>query len=193
MRALTELASAVSWLRDREARRLVSDSRQVRPGDAFVAWPGAAQDGRRFVQAALSAGAVACLVEAEGAEAWGLDDDRIASLPGLKRLAGPLAHAWADEPSENLRVVAITGTNGKTSTAWWTAQWLDAVGEPAAILGTLGIGRPGAPLVATGLTTPDPVQLAGALWLVDARATRAWTRQELLIASQLALLFEAVI
>jgi len=67
-----------------------------------------------------------------------------------------------------VRVVAITGTNGKTSTAWWTAQWLGAAGEPAAVMGTLGIGRPGDALEPTGLTTPDPVRVATAL-----RALRA--------------------
>jgi UDP-N-acetylmuramyl-tripeptide synthetase len=68
-------------------------------------------------------------------------------------------------------VVAITGTNGKTSTAWWTAQLLWAAGKPCAVVGTLGIGHPplagiqGHALVPTGLTTPDPVLLQSQLRL----------------------------
>lgn len=163
MHTLPHVPEALAWLHRQGAQRLVCDSRQVQPGDAFVAWPGAAHDGRRYVGAALQAGAVACLVEQEGADAWGLDDPRVAALAGLKALAGPLAHAFVGDPSAGLPVVAITGTNGKTSTAWWAAQWLQALGRPAAVVGTLGIGRPGGDWQPTGLTTPDPVQVALAL------------------------------
>lgn len=173
MRTLQHVTDAVAWLRALGVQRLVCDSRLVRPGDAFVAWPGAAQDGRRFVNAALRAGAVACVVEADGVGLWNFVDERIAALAGLKALAGPLAHAFEEEPSQAVRVVAITGTNGKTSTAWWTAQWLGAAGEPAAVMGTLGIGRPGDALEPTGLTTPDPVRVATALRALQADGVRA--------------------
>ena len=62
--------AAARWLGSWVTGALRTDSRQVRPGDAFIAWPGYAQDGRRFVAAALAGGAAACLVEAEGAEAF---------------------------------------------------------------------------------------------------------------------------
>ncbi|HSM21919.1 MAG TPA: Mur ligase domain-containing protein, partial [Rubrivivax sp.] len=93
---LTRLPSpeaAAQWLGARVNGTLRSDSRAVQPGDGFVAFPGAATDGRRFVPAALAAGAAACLVEDEGATAFGFDDDRIASLPGLKAAAGAVADA----------------------------------------------------------------------------------------------------
>ncbi len=161
MSANFELASAaVRWLRVHGARALQCDSRRVRPGDAFVAWPGAAQDGRRYVAAALVAGAVACLVEREGCEPFGMDDPldgRIAAFQGLKAATGEIASLFHDEPSRELSVVALTGTNGKTSTGWWIAQWLAALGEPAALAGTLGMGVPGHDFEPTGLTTPDPV------------------------------------
>nr|WP_243855489.1 UDP-N-acetylmuramoyl-L-alanyl-D-glutamate--2,6-diaminopimelate ligase [Aquabacterium sp. A08] len=160
-------------MRQRGAHALVCDSRRVRPGDALVAWPGAAQDGRRFVEAALAAGAVACLVEHEGLDAWGFADPRIAAVPGLKAAAGPLAAAFHGAPSADVRVVALTGTNGKTSTAWWTAQWLGALGAPAAVMGTLGIGVPGEAMDPTGLTTPDPVRLQSALRQLHGRGVRA--------------------
>ena len=158
--SLTRLQSAgdaVAWMRARGVTGLATDSRAVRAGDAFIAWPGHAQDGRRHVGAAQAAGAFACLVEADGAEAWPFEGE-VASVPGLKALSGEIASAWYGEPSATLRVVAITGTNGKTSTAWWLAQALAALGQRCGVVGTLGVGEPGA-LVTTGLTTPDPVLL----------------------------------
>lgn len=159
---LDNTADAVRWLHERGAAGLAADSRALRPGEAFVAWPGQATDGRRFVADALARGAAACVVEAEGVEAHGFDDARIATLAGLKAAAGPLADRWYRHPSAELDVVAVTGTNGKTSTACWIAQALARTGRRAAVVGTLGIGEPGA-LVPTGLTTPDPVTLQRAL------------------------------
>jgi UDP-N-acetylmuramoyl-L-alanyl-D-glutamate--2,6-diaminopimelate ligase len=154
---------AARWLQAKQARRLVCDSRQVQPGDAFVAWTGSGQDGRRFVQASLRAGAVACLVEAQEVAAWGFDDDRIAALAGLKGCAGSVAGVFFGHPADRLRVVAVTGTNGKTSTAWWCAQWLAALGQPTGLIGTLGAAVVGQALVPTGFTTPDPLTLQSLL------------------------------
>jgi len=157
------------WLQAMGVRQLHCDSRRVRPGDGFVAWPGAAQDGRHYVNSALQAGALACLVEREGVEPYGFQDERVAAVDGLKASAGDIAAHFYGHPSNALKVVAITGTNGKTSTAWWTAQWLGALELPAAMVGTLGMGVPGQSLQVTGLTTPDPVMLqAGLRGFVDA-------------------------
>jgi UDP-N-acetylmuramyl-tripeptide synthetase len=160
--------AVADWLRARVTGSLQCDSRRVAAGDAFVAWPGAATDGRRYVAAALQAGAVAALVEHEGVEAFGFSDARILAVPGLKQLAGPIASAYHRDPTADLDVVALTGTNGKTSSAWWMAQLLSAVDRPCAVVGTLGIGLPpvgaqGSSIVSTGLTTPDPVLLQSRL------------------------------
>lgn len=169
MRPLHGIPQAVEWLRARGCRQLQADSRRVRPGDGFVAWPGAAADGRRYVPQALAAGATACVVEQDGAEVFGFDDERIGALGQLKRLSAPLAAAFYGRPSEALDVVAITGTNGKTSSAWWLAQLLQGAGTPAALVGTLGLGRPnardgqGGDWVASGLTTPDPFMFQAGL------------------------------
>jgi UDP-N-acetylmuramoyl-L-alanyl-D-glutamate--2,6-diaminopimelate ligase len=165
---LNQPQAVADWLRERVTGALQCDSRRVAAGDAFVAWPGAATDGRRYVAAALQAGAVAALVEHEGVEAFGFSDARILAVPGLKQLAGPIASAYHRDPTAKLDVVALTGTNGKTSSAWWMAQLLSAVGRPCAVVGTLGIGLPpvGAQtssIVSTGLTTPDPVLLQSRL------------------------------
>ena len=134
-----------------------SDSRDVRPGDVFVAWPGAATDGRRFVADAHSRGAACALVEEAGADAFALPA-RTVRVRGLKALAGPLADAWYGHPSRHMTVLAVTGTNGKTSCALWSAQALAAAGRPCGVIGTLGVGLP-EQLTPTGLTTPDPVRL----------------------------------
>ena len=157
-RQLHSLTEAVHWLHERVTGTLWSDSRKAGQGDGFIAWPGAATDGRQHVGAALAAGAAACLVEHVGSQAYGFSDDRIATYAGLKAVTGPLAAAYFNAPSEQLQMVAITGTNGKTSTAWWLGQALGRLGRRCGVVGTLGIGEPGA-LVVNGLTTPDPVLL----------------------------------
>ncbi|CAN5224496.1 UDP-N-acetylmuramoyl-L-alanyl-D-glutamate--2,6-diaminopimelate ligase [soil metagenome] len=159
---LTRLKSpeaAARWLAEWTTGALRTDSRQVGAGDAFIAWPGYARDGREFVAAALAAGAATCLVEDEGVEAYGFTDARVASLPGLKSKTGLIAAAFYGEPSRQMAVLAVTGTNGKTSTAWWMAQTLALLGERCGVVGTLGVGEPNAEIEYTGLTTPDPVLL----------------------------------
>ena len=157
---------AASWLAGRVRGGLACDSRRVGEGDGFIAWPGAATDGRRYVPNALAQGAAACLVEAQGADGFGFDaDERIAAYDGLKAATGPVAAAYYEQPSEKLDVLAVTGTNGKTSTAWWLAQALSRARAGlglggCGVVGTLGVGQP--PHVQyTGLTTPDPVLLQG--------------------------------
>ena len=156
MMALQTPALAASWLRQCTTGTLQSDSRQLKAGDGFVAWPGAATDGRQYVHAALKQGATACLVERAGSEAYDFSDPRVASYEGLKAATAAIAAAYFGEPSDHLEVLAVTGTNGKTSTAWWLAQALSQLGSRCAVAGTLGIGEPGA-MVFNGLTTPDPV------------------------------------
>ncbi|AVO40654.1 UDP-N-acetylmuramoyl-L-alanyl-D-glutamate--2,6-diaminopimelate ligase [Simplicispira suum] len=165
---------ALAWLRERATGTLQIDSRRIAPGDAFIAWPGAAIDARAHLADARTRGASACLVEAVGAEAFDVAGADVALLANLKAATGELAAAWFGAPSEALQVVAVTGTNGKTSSVFWLAQALSNYEHPAlspcALVGTLGIGFPNA-LQETGLTTPDPVRLQGGLRvLVDAGA-----------------------
>ncbi len=168
-------ADAAHWLRNRVTGTLQTDSRKVRPGDGFIAWPGAATDARQHVGAALASGATACLVELAGAERYAFSGERVAAYAQLKTASGPIAAAYFEQPTDHLDVLAVTGTNGKTSTAWWLAQALSNLKQvapiPCGLVGTLGIGRPPKPgpavkpdsvvadIVATGLTTPDPVLL----------------------------------
>ena len=162
---LTSVHDAVAWLRERVTGTLQTDSRQIRPGDGFIAWPGAATDGRAHIGDALARGAVACLVEHEGAEAFALTGLPVAALHGLKAATGLIAADWFEHPTQALDVLAVTGTNGKTTTSWWLAEALNVLSknelyghDGCAVVGTLGMGTPPA-LTSTGMTTPDPVRL----------------------------------
>jgi len=162
---LPDVDQAIAFLRQRVSGELRSDSRLIAAGDGFLAWAGHKADGRAHVQEALARGAAACLVDAAGAQAPEVATDRIAALPDLKSNVGVLASRWLGEPSRHLKVLAVTGTNGKTSTAWWLAHALHQLSkaEPptlggCGLIGTLGVGIPPV-LQDTGLTTPDALRL----------------------------------
>ena len=162
MHELHSPQDAARWLHQRVTGVLRTDSRQVQPGDGFIAWPGAVTDGRHYLDKALAQGAAACLMAAEGSAPWRdlQPADRLAALPQLKALTGLVADAYYEQPSQRLDVLAVTGTNGKTSTAWWLAQALGSsvLQRACALVGTLGVGvLPD--LEVTGMTTPDPVLL----------------------------------
>jgi UDP-N-acetylmuramyl-tripeptide synthetase len=166
---LNNQTDAVNWLKANVTGELRIDSRDIQAGDGFIAWPGAAVDGRQFVKAALQKGAGACLVENIGLKVNEFTNlagqEKIASYPNLKSAIGLIAAKAYNMPAEALNVLAVTGTNGKTTTAWWLSQALQAVSviksDPATkcfMVGTLGIGVPNA-VESTGLTTPDPILL----------------------------------
>ena len=135
---------------------VADDSRQVRPGDLFLAYPGDLADGRSYIADAIARGAAAVLWQAGGDFAWN-PAWTVANLQtaGLRSLAGPLAHAVCGAPSERLSLIAVTGTNGKTTVTQFLAQ---ALAPRCAVIGTLGAGFPGS-LVETGFTTPEATTL----------------------------------
>ncbi len=152
------------WLRATLAPQaaLRADSRAVRAGDAFFAIPGLRDDGRRFVADALARGAAAVLYEQSDAPALAPGDVPARAVAGLRELAGAIASEFHGRPSERLDVVALTGTNGKTSTTHWVARGLEAGGRRAAVIGTLGCGPVGA-LEPHDVTTPDALQMQSLL------------------------------
>ena len=83
-------------------------------------------------------------------------------MPALNELAGSIASAWYNDPSDGMLAIGVTGTNGKTSCSQWISAALTALGKRCAIIGTLGTGLPGQ-LVHTGFTTPDAPQLQRSL------------------------------
>lgn len=131
---------------------LREDSRQVQPGDVFLALAGDAADGHEFAADAVARGAVAVVAERP------LDGLTVpvAVVPDLRRRRGALAARLYGSPGDRMHCVGVTGTNGKTSIAHYIADLAEQLGQPAGYLGTIGWGRVGA-LQAARLTTEDPV------------------------------------
>jgi UDP-N-acetylmuramoyl-L-alanyl-D-glutamate--2,6-diaminopimelate ligase len=160
---LTVLGDCEAWLetpgRERAVLGLTSDSRAVAPGWLFAALSGSRTDGSRFVADAVARGAVAVLA----ADGVPIDVPAgvavVRSREPRRSLALLAARFHATQPP---RIVAVTGTNGKTSIAEFTRQILKSCGREAASLGTIGIVRPSGAHYG-GLTTPDPVALHATL------------------------------
>ena len=139
-----------------EIKSLAADSRAVKPGDTFAAYPGEKIDGRRFIADAVAAGAHSVIWEPTDFN-WPAEIDvPNQAITDLRERLGYIAHQVYGEPSEQLWVVGVTGTNGKTSVAHWIAQSLTRLGKKTAIMGTLGNGFYGK-LTATANTTSDAI------------------------------------
>jgi UDP-N-acetylmuramoyl-L-alanyl-D-glutamate--2,6-diaminopimelate ligase len=147
---------------------LVLDSRDVAVHKAFIALIGHALDGRDFIPQAISLGAKVIISEADSVDEHGHLDMREQSLIiqfyQLARHLSALATAFFAQPAQQLKVIAVTGTNGKTSTVQLTSQLAHLLGEKAASIGTLGAGiyRDHEPLLGLSTTlntTPDAVSM----------------------------------
>jgi UDP-N-acetylmuramoyl-L-alanyl-D-glutamate--2,6-diaminopimelate ligase len=137
---------------------LTADSRSVKLGSIFVAYPGSVQDGRAYIAEAVARGASAVIWEKSGfrwQEAWEVPNLGIENLRGrISEIAG---HVYGN-PSDSLWMAGVTGTNGKTSVSQWIAAALDRTGRRSAVIGTLGNGLVGERAEAKN-TTPDPIVL----------------------------------
>ncbi|GLQ99842.1 UDP-N-acetylmuramoyl-L-alanyl-D-glutamate--2,6-diaminopimelate ligase [Dyella mobilis] len=138
---------------------LALDSRQVRQGDAFFALRGTRGHGIEFVGGAVQRGASVVLAEAP---AHVLEDPGVPVLwiDGLHTFVGEIASRFFGRPSESMKVIGVTGTNGKTSTVQLLAQALEKLGHRAATIGTLGAGLHGE-LREGERTTPDAIAVQG--------------------------------
>ena len=119
---------------------VVSDSRNVTAGCVFVAIRGDVHDGHRYVAEAVSRGAAAVVVEGETGSWPGTPVMRVSDS---RKALAQLAAAWYGDPAQSVRVTGVTGTNGKTTTAWLLAQALEKAGQPCGYVGTIGYGRAG--------------------------------------------------
>jgi UDP-N-acetylmuramoyl-L-alanyl-D-glutamate--2,6-diaminopimelate ligase len=139
---------------------LAIDSREVRPGGLFLALRGRRAHGLEFAAEAAARGACAVLWEPGPGIAAPTFSEPLFTAPvaGLSRLVGRIADRFFQWPSSHVRVVGITGTNGKTTCAYLLAQSLNRLGHTSAYIGTIGWGRPGA-LEAPTHTTPDAVSV----------------------------------
>jgi len=146
---------------DVEINAVRTDSRSVTHGDLFVAVPGTTSDGHRFAGDAMAKGAKAIVLERDDAvsdpECMHAGVVKIVVPKVRTALARIAANAYG-RPAEHLRMVGVTGTNGKTTTAHLISAVLQAGGERAATIGTIGIRYGDTTLPATH-TTPDAVDL----------------------------------
>jgi len=136
---------------------IATDSRAVRPGALFAALPGRHADGHRFLGAAAAAGAAALLVE-PGQGAAAPPGVALVEAANLRRALGAMADRFFDHPSGDLRLVGVTGTNGKTTVTWLLEAIVRASGRTPGVIGTIvcrwgGRGRP------AGNTTPEAPEL----------------------------------
>ena len=134
------------------------DSRRVRPGDLFVALPGSSHDGHDFAPEAAARGCTAVVAQRPLPD-LGLP---VCYVTDSRDAYGRICQALAGNPSRRLKVIGITGTNGKTTTSLLAAGVLSAAGHRVGLLGTLG-GFDGQDFVDSSLTTPPPQELA--TWL----------------------------
>ncbi len=143
-------------------QRLTSDSRSVRAGDTFVAYPGETRDGREFIAQAIQAGAASVLWDGAGFQwksAWCAKN---LAVPQLRAKIGGIASHVYGRPSSRQWMVGVTGTNGKTSCSQWIAQAFNKLDRRCAVVGTVGNGFPDA--LESGInTTPDAAWLHGKL------------------------------
>jgi UDP-N-acetylmuramoyl-L-alanyl-D-glutamate--2,6-diaminopimelate ligase len=139
---------------DRACTGLTSDSRKVHAGGVFVAMPGLVVDGAQFIDDAVGAGAVAVVSERPPRAA----DVAWLQVPDARVALAILATTFYRHPSRQLRVVGITGTNGKTTTSYLVRAILEAAGMRCGLMGTVGYSIGGRELAATR-TTPEAVDV----------------------------------
>ncbi|HDY85395.1 hypothetical protein LCGC14_0551210 [marine sediment metagenome] len=157
-----------SILADFVVTGLTLDSRRVQSGDLFISLSSDNDQRRLYLEQALTLGAQSVLFDATQAlseqELKVLTDAHVEAYP-IKKLAdkvGEIAARFYGHPSLAMTVIAVTGTNGKTSVSQFIAQSLEFLGLPCGVIGTLGVGRV-SHLQSNGMTTPDPISLQAAL------------------------------
>jgi UDP-N-acetylmuramoyl-L-alanyl-D-glutamate--2,6-diaminopimelate ligase len=158
---------------------MTSDTRALKAGDVMLAYPvGNSRqltDNRVHIAEALSLGAALVLYEPSGlAEELKTicKDSRCVAVNDLAEQAGEIAANWYGHPSRLMRVIGITGTNGKTTVSQWLSQALHSADQPAGVIGTLGAGIV-SDLTMTGFTTPDAARLQGLLKEIQSRGARS--------------------
>ena len=139
-----------------------SDSRQVTPGDVFVAIRGFEADGHAFIDSAVANGAVAVVLEDEAFRPRGAGSVASIRVPSSRRAVAILADEFYDHPSADLTLIGVTGTNGKTTTTLLIESILNSAGFSSGVIGTLGRGI-GGRWQAADRTTPDAIELQGLL------------------------------
>lgn len=147
---------------------ICNDSRNLVPGQLFVAVKGVGVDGHGYIGDAASKGAIAVLAEHAVAEA----PIPLIIIPDLREKLGKIAARFYGNPSKKLSTIGVTGTNGKSSVSYFIAQALTQAEQQCAVIGTLGSGFVGA-LDSNALTTPDAIQLQKQLYDLASQGAQA--------------------
>lgn len=180
---LSELISALpddlaptQWICSDQAidpviRGICYDSRLVSPGDLFVALAGSVSDGHRFLGRAQELGAAALLVQAVPEDADTSTCPAIV-VPDSRRALAPISMRFFGEPSAELNLVGITGTNGKTSTGYLVESILSAAGAATGLIGTVEIRYANEKIASTN-TTPESLDLQRTLRAMRTQAIDA--------------------
>jgi len=160
--ALPDELAATAWLgeassRDPLIRGIAYDSRLVSPGDLFVALTGSVSDGHAYIDRALDLGAAAILLERVPESGLNPACPAIV-VPDSRRALAPLAVRFFGQPAEELRLIGITGTNGKTSTGYLVESIVQAAGISAGLIGTVEIRYANERIPAVN-TTPESLDL----------------------------------
>src|ERR1700757_1469822 len=142
-----------------EILAIAYDSRRVIPGTLFFAIEGERADGHVFVPQAFERGAVAAVSERAAPAAWA---NRWVRVPRIRRALSQASRAFFGNPEERLRLIAITGTNGKTTTSYLLESILQAAGISTGLFGTIEY-RLGDRTLRASNTTPESADLAGYL------------------------------
>jgi UDP-N-acetylmuramoyl-L-alanyl-D-glutamate--2,6-diaminopimelate ligase len=181
--AQTSLRTLETWLDGALAQVLNPDegaavtgvslsTQRIRPGDLYAALPGARVHGARFAAQAVESGAVAVLTDAEGAPLCTGLGVPVLVTARPRALLGGLAAKVYGEPAEALRLIAVTGTQGKTTTTRLAEAGLQTSGIPTAVVGTVGTRIDGVE-VKTALTTPEAPDLHALFAVMRERGVRA--------------------
>jgi UDP-N-acetylmuramoyl-L-alanyl-D-glutamate--2,6-diaminopimelate ligase len=156
---LAELLQGFAVAPDVPVYGIHTDSRSVQRGDVFLACAGISSHGIDYVDAAIAAGAIAIVYDSSSAAEPVVPAGMpVIAVANLGRHLGSIANRFFASPSATVRVIGITGTNGKTTVAWLIAQCLQRLGETCGYIGTLGAGI-GEVDITPGMTTPATIEL----------------------------------
>jgi len=151
---------------------ITHNTKSVEPGDLFVALNGEKNHGAQFVAEAKANGAVAVLTDSQGKKLITDKDLTIVNIENPRHKLGEISAFVFGNPSESLKVFGITGTNGKTTSAWLMRAGLEKSGIPTSLLGTAGISIAGVNLP-SARTTPEAPELQALLALALEKGSKA--------------------
>jgi UDP-N-acetylmuramoyl-L-alanyl-D-glutamate--2,6-diaminopimelate ligase len=141
---------------------LSNDSRSLKKGDIFFAYPGAKQDGRIHINEAIERGCSAVIWEHDGWSWNSINQVPNIGCRNVRALMGEFAALFYGSPTSDMHVLGVTGTNGKTTCVNWLAEAFHSLGRDSACIGTLGLNTPGRAIETTYAgtsTTPDAIAL----------------------------------